>query len=358
MLNRFKIHRMKYFNLLLILTTISLVGCREETAEDMLNDYHWRLSNVLDYPEQPLIQPPLLPYFPDKRLRWIEIEPVREGLIDVLAFRHCELLPLIAQRNSSLGKVAAPSQQMIYAIKFFAAVRDCKQQLSRQINPSNEILELQVTLDHLFSIKDKTLDAEVWNGLFGSEEFAINGSVGEQPLPLRDNGSVARSLQALKQLHQITLLLQPPRLWVLPKQLDRIEDDYEALYKNRSGGQIIKSVQLLEGQLLRTSLLIEERLASKPFCREGLHNSDVDILMNIFNRYYVAKVQPWLSYVHKSGEGWFGIQNELINLLPATTAMRDYQEQINQLWESFAEARARHTKAWQTLLTQCNKMPH
>lgn len=130
-----------------------LVGCSPANqAKALWQDYENRLANVLqahlsaptantdnanvvaplDYAQTIFSQP--------KRSEWHggissdgdspdnvakSISPNSIGLLDLAELNHCRLGGLIANHNSSLGKVSQPSNLLIYQLEFIKAAPDC-----------------------------------------------------------------------------------------------------------------------------------------------------------------------------------------------------------------------------------------
>jgi hypothetical protein len=70
-----------------------------------------------------------------------------------------------------------------------------------------------------------------------------------------------------------------------------------------------------------------------------------------------------MAAVEQNAKPWFETQAAIIKNLPSTPAMKVYankvfsQQHSDSLWRRWITARNRHTKAWQTILGQCNMMP-
>ena len=117
---------MPYISFLLVFFLFFLSGCNSNAPKALLNDYTQRMSNVLDI-EIAASDPNInLPSFPDKRDRFVSTNDIRQGLWEVLDFRQCDMLSIISERNSSLGKVMPASQKMRYELRFIKALQDCR----------------------------------------------------------------------------------------------------------------------------------------------------------------------------------------------------------------------------------------
>ncbi|WP_261844605.1 DUF3080 domain-containing protein [Aliamphritea ceti] len=361
-------HRLQVLCSLCVCLLVS--GCQPDTPEAMLEDYISRLNNVLEQDvtlDLSNIHPTALPR---RRLRLIEETPVRQGLIEVLELRHCDLLPLIAQRNSSLGRVMQPSQKLIYELKFLVLMRQCVAQMkTANIEP-----EVREQIDTIWRTKQANLPIVLWNSLYNSDEMEANFSASEPPLSLPSDdprerqqetarfASVKLSLQHFKQL---TLLAEQPKNWPLPEFINDIEDDYLTLYSNRFGSRWQRSLLLTTTTLNKGADIIEKRLKIKPFCYSGHRNQKADILMNVFSKFYAGRLQPYVAKVHQQGDVWLAAHEAILQPLQSTLpeAMQQYEKHYldrqypDGQWQQYLQALQRHTSAWQKILRQCNMMP-
>ncbi|MFC6673576.1 DUF3080 family protein [Marinobacterium aestuariivivens] len=345
---------------LLTAALLLLAGCDGSGPEEMLDDYASRVSNTLDEPiETDFDVAGRLPLFPARRERSLPLTDLRQGLVEVLALRHCDLLHLIAERNSSLGKVMAPSQQLVYEMRFLARLRDCRRDLDSAPSPDPDLL---AQVNAIYSVKSRELPVAIWNAVYASSEMEVNFSRGDPPMPLEPDGSALAALSSLEQLTDLAALAQLPD-WPLPALLDVIEQPYQTLNRNRFGSQWLKSLLLLTETLERTARGLESRERRYPLCPQYRPTPDARILLNVFTQYYAGAVQPYLARVHRDGSRWRDLHLTLMHQLPATEAMQQYRWQVfagenpDSLWQRYILARDHHTSAWQAVLRRCGLMP-
>ena len=353
---------------LLLIFTLSLCalvsGCQRGTPEAMLENYQYRISNVLDINNSVDYNIETRPLFPHRRDRILPTVELREGLIDVLKLRDCGLLPLIAERNSALGKVYAPSQKMRYELRFYDQLHQCINKLKK----NEESSQLLMHLSEIQKIKYNNLPAELWNGVFTSQELEGNFSRKKVPLPLIDNGSSDSSLKALKTLTYIIRTPLRDKTWSLPSVLPELEASYEILNSNKSGPKILSALQLITLHLNRASTTLQISMSTRQLCRQGRPSAQAKILYNVFQKYYIGEVQPYLAMIHKHANEWLDVNNHLIDSfkefdLIAPKQFETYQRMVlsktepQSLWGQYITARNKHTQSWQKLLKQCGMMP-
>lgn len=345
----------------LLLLSLALSGCRDDSPQSMLENYSNRVSNALERSERlTLSAPTSLPAFPRRRDRFLPVEDVRQGLVEVFNLRHCRLITLIAERNSSLGKVMKPSRQLAYELELYVGLRDCLEQLIR--TRAEEELIRQIS--DILAIKARNLPRVIWNGIYTSEAVERNFSRSEPPLPLLSSDSFISDITAMETLIGLAALQSNTSAWPLPKELETLEQQYQALYSNRFGSRWLHSVNLLTRTLNHTADSINNRLESRPLCYNKKSNPQAKIVKNVFTKYYAAELQPYMARVDQQGRRWLALNNRLLaqfSQLPA--AMQTYREQAlslehpDSVWQNYSRARDRHTRAWQALLGQCGMMP-
>lgn len=341
---------------------ITLAGCSDGNPEHLLEDYMSRVSNTIEVEfDTELKANDSIPLFPRKRERVKQTEEVRQGLIEVLDLEYCTgMLNLIAQRNSNLGRVMLPSQQMTYEIRFFSSLDRCKEKLETD---SSQPQQLRQQINAIYEIKARNLKHEIWNGIYGADEFAANFSRSEDPIPAEGESGFSATKIAINTLAQLAAITPETATQFDLTQLSNLEDSYKTLHTNRYGSRLLKSLLLLSETMERTSTAIHERLNKRPFCFPGYQTPKREILHNVFIKYYGQRFQQYLSRVHREGDQWRDFNEKLIGQFEATPAVRAHYEQTlsltseTSLWNRYVKARDAHTKAWQRILGQCNLMP-
>ena len=74
----------------------------------------------------------------------------------------------MAERNSGLGKVMPPSQQLLYEHRLLAGARVCVDTLLA----TGEAPDLLARLRDVVQIKERDMPRAYWNATFASSEFA------------------------------------------------------------------------------------------------------------------------------------------------------------------------------------------
>ncbi|MDI3325355.1 DUF3080 family protein [Pontibacterium granulatum] len=348
--------------LILLPLLLLLSGCDRGSPKYLLEDYMSRVSNTIEQDiDTKLETNEEIPLFPRKRERIKQTEEIRQGLIEVLDLKYCAgMLHLIAQRNSNLGRVMQPSQKMAYEIRFFSHLESCKDKLEQD---SSQPQQLRKQLDAIYQIKARNLKSEIWNGIYGADEFAANFSRSEDAITTEGESGFGATKSAINALTQLAAISPESAGQFDLIKLSKLEDSYKVLHANRYGSRLLKSLLLLSETMERTSTAIHARLDKRPFCFPGHQTQKRDILHNVFIKYYSQRFQPYLSRVHREGDQWRDFTETLIGQFKPTSAVLAHYEKTlsstseSSLWNRYIKARDAHTKAWQRILRQCNLMP-
>lgn len=343
----------------LLLLTSLLYGCSEPGAEKMLQDYTRRVSNALDEPVE--FAPGNSPFaaFPPRRERLLPVEDIREGLIEVLQLRHCNLLPLIAERNSNLGRVMTPSQTLRYELRFLPAVEACEQKLTQRIETDDTLEPLLHRVRQILQHKQKHLPRVIWNSIYASAEMEQQFSRSAEPLPLRAQGLINQAGNTLDAFILISQLANQESPWPDSRFINELENHYEQLYRMQSGKQWLRSLYLLSYTMEQVSESIESRLERRPICFNQQPNNRSVIIQNVFRNVYAAEFQPYLALTDQFGRHWKARHLAIQQHLPLPPSSEAYFSQLfdhevqGGMLHRFNQARERHTQAWQTLLTHC-----
>lgn len=342
------------------LLLVLLSACSAETPENRLKDYAQRVANAIDYPVD-LQLDATIPAYPRTRERWLEVEELREGVVDVFDLRRCGLMELIGERNSSLGKLALPSQRLLYELRFLPPLRQCIDTLASQAVRDEDEEVLLKRLQEIEQVKRQQLPRVLSNAIFNSNEMEIQFSRSHPPLSTTQAGQITALLPVLEQFEHLVALSQTPQ-WQLPQWSDRLEQHYGTLYAQPFGAPWLKSLTLLTQTLDQTAAAIEARLQQRPICFNNRPNNRARIIHSVFTGWYADQLQPLMSALHRSGTEWRKGLEPLYTHLPVTPALDAYfsatlSDQEDSLWQQYIKARDRHTTAWQRLLGQCGMMP-
>ncbi|UAW97173.1 DUF3080 family protein [Halopseudomonas nanhaiensis] len=345
--------------LLAVLVTLSglLAGCsREPEASRQMDNYLERVGRVLDQEWEPWRVERLTAYRPPSRRQAVQpIPELRLSILDLLVdSRDCgPFQQLIAERNSSLGRLMAPSTLLGFEGELLRALDSCLDVIADQPGREGLTSELQRIAD----VKRDNLTRRFWNSLAGSEEFSHFLRFADQPLPVSDTALPhPPGIDALRQLAAIGSDL-PDRL---PPDRPQTEPLFATLARDQRSGELIHSLARLTHTLDQATAMLRARPAGY-VCPMGTATDRSRTLLNVFGLFYAGEVQPQMAQAQRLGEPWQAALNELSNVDGASPAVARYIDELvgeqDGLWERYQRSIASHSKAWQDVLGACQMQP-
>lgn len=319
----------------------------------MLETYTSRLGYVLDV-SLPPAGTVTVQTFPRPRDRRVDIEELDISMLSFLSLYGCELQVVVAERNSILGRVMTPLNELRYQLRFIDKANQCLPVLDNE----SLINKLRLAMQH----KRENLAAYFWNAIWADEPMAALLTRSKGLYPIATNPKVSE------------LSLQLDVLIRLSEQLDTLSDEavFDGLGEmqqswifNPVPGQLLNSASLLITQLNQGSEMMLQRLQSRPLCYQHKPNTQSERLKGLFFSVYIGRVQPYLAKTTQAGEQVFSRLQQLA--MRQKTVMPDtfetYQrhafavEAEGSVWQKLNKAIQLHTERWQQLLTQCGMQP-
>jgi hypothetical protein len=249
------------------------------------------------------------------------------------------------------------SQRLLYEHRFLVGAPRCIEKLE---DGSQRDRNLARRLDHIVALKKKDITKVYWNATFGSPEFERLFSLADGPLPLDVEAAKSTAVaEALRYLISLDGRLGDPDFQF---QSSELEGQYEQLQATRYGGRLLRSADLLTYYLELVANTIERRLEKGAMCPNANLSDEARIMQNIFNDFYVADIQPYISGVYQETRTILELANTLASSFDSQMPpkyVNYYQRRIQMdrkdgLWRRFQKAIKHHSEAWQALLDDCN----
>ena len=102
---------------------VLLSAACSDSQEAVMSDYSQRIERLSNAASPSLVQVSSPPQPQVSALRQ-PFADIRLSLIDSLRLTDCRLSQIVAERNSSLGKVMTPANQLYYEVQVTRALRD------------------------------------------------------------------------------------------------------------------------------------------------------------------------------------------------------------------------------------------
>lgn len=312
--------------------SLTLAGCfAKTTLQDDFEDYRDRLSKILDVPPPDVHSPTLalIAYLPN-------LGPQQEDTL-VIKLREfyglpgCELKALIAERNSVLGKVQAPSLQFVYDQKILNAIEAC-------IPVSSE--EQRETLAQFKTIKLTQLPHSFEKVLVNSEEikaaFRASSKVLSDPIEQYQHSILGFQLLA-----------------TLKKDLRNdnsatLEQALKTINEQRFPAKLLNTVALKKAELTAISLWLDEHIFMLS-CRKSKDKQKAEYLNNVIKLKFIEVIQVKASAINK-------LYYQFIPLLESIYPEQrlEYVRVINEEFQAMQDAMRAHVKVLSKVRKKCS----
>lgn len=320
--------------LIVILGAVMLSGCGQAPALNDFNEYLTRIANVQDTDALPAPDEQLQ-RLPEKRYVTLPVESLTIGLLDSYELRKCDLFNLIAERNSVLGKVQDGFHRFDYEVQLLQGLTRCT------ANPDISA-KLQKQLSDIETSKRHNLPLHWYNLLYSSNAMRSQLSSHRWLNNGWDVSQITRALDAMAQIQQALTSQQ------LAINLPRLTPFQEVLDKQPLLGDLKYSLDNATLWLLT----IHRQLADNDqqiICGPNRNQTKLTYLRNVFQSYYVEKIQPYLARL-----------DALYLQLAPSLSMFEQQEPsryhfaIEESHQAFRDATRQHMQYWQQLFQRCS----
>ena len=280
-----------------------LGACSEHGAEARLANYLQRLSRALDADFKPPtpVPVPAPPRAPNLQLA---LEDSRVDGLDFLRLRGCALQTTVARRNSSLGRLAPPSQRLLLELAFLREAPAC---IDRLRDGGDEALA--ALLVEAQAQKHRQLPTLIFNATLGNREF-------------RD-------------------------FWRGNDALDNYPEETSSL--------VVTALERIDAWLAGANRALDQRLSRGELCREGLLPGAAPILRSVVKQYFIAEIQPWSAGLNQRYHELLtpiqSLEQQLEAVLP--DSYRRWRRRLAAILARGRAAPRQHVRGLQTLLGPC-----
>jgi len=328
----------------LLVLPIALTACGSGGPEADMADYLARLQRTLETTAPKGNPAPIKPPPRSGEIQ-LAIQPGNLDALDFLVLRGCAVQATVGKRNSSLGRMAAPSQQLLLDLEYLRLAPDCIASLHERGEPS-----LATTLQAAYALKREQLPASIFNATLGGPEYRQlwRANRTARSYPQQTSSAVTTALQ------QVTSL---SARW--------LDGQYEA--DNRAfeialgeiaggdGGELLQALALQQSWLSRADSVVRQRTNSDPLCEPGKVSGQAEILQTVVRKFFVGKIQPWSADLarryHELVPPIVEQEQLLHGVLPATYS--EWQDGRDRQLQHLMTAPRDHVRTLQALLAPC-----
>lgn len=322
-------------------------------SDVMLLDYQQRVARVLELDIQTATDSELnLSPLPRIRARDMQLDLAdqRIDLLDFLRLSNCALGRVIGQKNSSLGKMAAPSQRLHLERDILTLGPECVAQIE-QNQP-----ELATKLTDIFEVKRQQRMASWWNAWFTSEEWQQFINPGTELIAAGEPEPAALSTA----LQAYDYALQQGELW-RQMQFDYDSEEMEFHQQqwlfSEAMGQWLTSQRFISRVSYQVANVLQQRQDDRPICPLGRRTKRSEILHTVFLKFYIGQFQPYVSRVDRFGAELLQRLEQGMALVAPPPLAQQWHQAIIAERQQMRDFNMLHVKAWQATLRQCGLIP-
>ena len=320
------------------------LGCQPETPDAQFNDYLNRLGRTLNV-DVPVIGSATLPVTP--RVGQLQLDTPSSSLdtLDFLTLRGCAVQITLGKRNSSLGRMAKPSQRLLLELEYLRLAPTC---ISQQRGNDRKVLAN--TLQQAWELKRQQLPALIFNATLGGAEYRSFWRAAKIPsnYPVATNSQVISALLAIN---------NHSRRW-LAGDYEAHNRDFEILLSDVAAGDgsaLLRSLARQHEWLAAANRMLDQRRARGPLCTANIRPAAADILPNVIGKYFIAGIQPRAASLnrryHELLPPFVALEDILANALPAD--YRAWQRARNDQLDNMTQAPRRHVERLKVVLQPC-----
>ncbi len=337
----------KYVLLGYLLLVLTLSAC-SDTVMSRMDNYANRLERLAGEQQPPvaLITAPEQPRVSEVRLQLPELSI---SLTDSFRLNQCRLGHLIAERNSSLGKVMTPAAQLYYEIDVTHALKEC---LAAPLDLSPRLRE---SLEQALTQKEGALKLAVHNFLTTDDVWRSSFRLSRNTLPLTEADDFTHTFTALRYFaHTLSLIVADPHHPEI--NLTQWHEQLETLGQAQFLSSYWRTLATVPAELDALTELLN-KATNNIGCTNIARPQKAEYLHNVMLHIFIAKLQPafarWVHY----GQQLDPVIQQLTELTQGST-WPSYVQQLNQgKVQSLQRSTREHAEQWQVLLKKCRLSP-
>ncbi|MDX1552580.1 MAG: DUF3080 family protein [Marinobacter sp.] len=330
---------------------LAFAGCAPDSGvRGWMDEYVAELAGALELsPELSGIDP--VAQIPRRRERVLNLPDLDMGMLDFLSLYGCELQYVVGERNSIMGRVMQPLNQLRYETRFIRAAQDCLPEAERE--------GVKEELEGAIESKSETLAVAVWNATWGVEEIEKLFTLSQGYYPRDGAATLVDELAAgVRQLNRTVAGLLNGNF---DEPLDYVGEVHQRWQAEHRAGQLLNSARLLTTRLDDATALLVERIETDPLCPEEGARQPAAALKETYERSYNGGVETYLASVGQARKALIEPLEKLAAQQSDTMpdAFREWyrrhlaSDTAQSLWQQLDGAVEAHDRRWQQLLGQC-----
>lgn len=341
---------MKFLAIVLTLVLFaSLSGCsKHQQIKKDIQAYSERLQSFTNIPVKEVESASSkIMQLPNKASLSYDIAPLNINLREFHAFNACSLNTLVAERNTSLGKMQLPSGRFVYESALLAEFDKCENLLKGDTKNTSLVEKLSAY---------KTLKLKqypkVWsNFITSSEEIKLHISLANDYIAGNANDNFYPAKQAW---HYLANTYQPKQVTQNNVDATSLENHLRTLEQSRLLARIFRTQKLISSELDVMSAILEKFLSNNK-CATKQQEDDIIIMRNIFTLFFAQKIQSVAAELNKYVYQIRPILDPLISnsvLPPAYTEF--FTQHLVVEHKEYKKSMKNHITLWQRIFARCD----
>ena len=335
---------------LTIIAILALAACSPAPRGlSQLDDYQQRVANTLSR-EAISYQPQAPQQIPPVRELRLSVPQLQISLLDSMRLDTCRAGSLIAQRNSSLGRLSSGVMRYYHDRQLLNALYDCAEQLK------SDEPELAQRVFEQAQAKQASMPLLRMQAIVSDDSLRSALNTADRALPVAEGAKLAPVLQALNVVLQVL-----NNETELPAE-NQLERALEALDKSPYLGQLWRALFDNQQYLQQLSPLVVNLSAEAGCLSQGVPER-VRVLRQVFIARFSGPVQQHISAMVRQAQQLdvyseaLYASSELTQTQPALVTWNNYLRHIAALDDQLVTETRNHVEYWQQLFTDCKFTP-
>ena len=339
-------------NIIVGLISLWLMACSpQDELERHFHTYLKRVAHVLAVAEPELTPAPALQSLPTQRQLTLTQNRISTGVLDALKLGQCDLLALVGEHNSPVGKSQGAAGQLLYHLQFQQGLQQCQ---TEQPAP-----ELQTWLHSIERQKAPLLPGYHWNMMIAEPEIRAALTPRAPALPFDQQVGYQATLQAFSLFAHLQNKAQGT-VDTQPLDAKQLSQALAGLYQNPYLGRLFYSLHSA-GHYLEQSIQFLQQLEQFDCHRGG--QIKAKRLRNAMQHYYINDIQHYLGQIDRQFVQLAPLlQSALEPPVSKRNIMRPYRQQLalglnSQVYVRYRKKTLEHARVWQKFLKRCDISP-
>lgn len=318
-----------------------MLGCDNAyQLEKDLDLYQQRMANILDA-ESLEFETVVLPRYPARQLLEQNIAEQNIKLFEFYQLKQCRLYSMVAERNTTLGRIQSPSTRYVYEKSLLTALNDCLEKTTDS--------QLQEKMHNWLELKNQSISTK-WADLIQLSDEIKQGFSAHRGLI---DGSIKDGLHQTKEAFNYLLGLETT------KQVNssELEQHLKHIHDQPLPAKLWLSQLLLRVQLGQINTWLNQH-AGELTCQTRQQKETAEYLRNVFQLFFVEKIQPVASQLNHYHYQLNPIFTRLVEHASLSEAYAKYiQTQHFDEFSEYQTAMRNHLVFWQALFKACHMRP-